>query len=697
MASYAKEKDGIFPSVCSLDCPDTCGLLVHKKDGKIVKVEGDPTHPVTQGAICNKVRNMPARIHDPNRLKYPLKRIGAKGEGKFARITWKEAIETISSKWKALIREHGAESILPYSFYGNMGILNAEGMDRRFFHRLGASQLERTICNAAGKAGYMYTLGGGYGTDPEETVHAKLFIFWGCNAVSTNMHQVTLAEKARKNGAQVVVIDVHKNQTGRWADWFIPILPGTDTALALGLMHVLFAENLVDEEFLTAHTVGHEELREHVKRYDPETVSAITKVPAEDIYKLARLYGTTSPAFIRIGNGPQHHDNGGMFVRSVACLPALTGQWHIKGGGAIKGNSDYSAVNFQVLQRPDLLKQKTRSINMNQIGEALTELDPPVYSVFVYNSNPLVVAPDTNKVKAGFAREDLFTVVHDLFLTETARYADIVLPATSAFENLDLYTSYWHLYVHLHEPVLEPYGESKSNVDVFRLLAQAMGFEEQAFKDTEEEMIRQILDREANPYLDGITYEALHEKRFMKINSSKAPKFPGRLPTPSGKIELYSTRMEKEGLPPLPTYEPIKEEEMFPLLFVSAPNHNFLNSTFSNNAKHVAMEKTPRLHIHPEDARKRGIEHGEKVRVYNNRGECELTAFVAENVLPGAVVSQGLWADEPGTKRIVNALTPSRLSDMGGGATFFSTRVEVEKLAADANGMADKKNSDSDV
>jgi anaerobic selenocysteine-containing dehydrogenase len=680
MASYATQKDGIFPSVCSLDCPDTCGLLVHKQDGKIVKITGDPAHPVTQGVICNKVRNMPARLYDPKRLKYPLKRVGTKGEGKFERITWDEAIATIAEKWKELIAQHGAESIMPYSFYGNMGILNVEGMDRRFFNRLGASQLERTICNSAGAAGYMYTMGGSYGTDPEETIDTKLFIFWGCNAVSTNMHQVTLAEKARKNGAKVVVIDVHKNQTGRWADWFIPILPGTDTALALGLMHILFAEELVDETFLAEYTVGYEELREHVKQYNPAAVSAITGVSVDDIYELARMYGRTSPSFIRIGNGPQHHDNGGMFVRTIACLPALTGQWHVRGGGAIKGNSGYASVNFQALQRPDLLKEKTRSISMNQIGEALTELDPPLYSLFVYNSNPLVVAPNGNKVREGFAREDLFTVVHDLFLTETARYADIVLPATSSYENLDLFTSYWHYFVHLHLPVIERYGESKSNVEVFRLLAEAMGFTEQAFKDTEEEMIRQMLDHPANPYLDGITYEALLERHFIKIDRSKKPKFPGKLPTPSGKIELYSKRMEKKGLPPLPTYEPIKEDEKYPLLFVSAPNHNFLNSTFSNNARHVAMEKTPRLHIHTDEARKRGIEDGAKIRVYNDRGECVLTASVGENVLPGVAVSQGLWADEPGTKQLVNALTPSRLSDMGRGATFFSTRVEVEKL-----------------
>jgi anaerobic selenocysteine-containing dehydrogenase len=402
MSSYLTQDSGIFPSVCSLDCPDQCGLLVHKKDGKIVKIQGDPHHPVTKGNICNKVRHMTERIYDRNRLSYPMKRSGAKGEGKFERISWEEAITSITAKWKDLIETYGPESILPYSFYGNMGNLSAEGMDRRFFHRLGASQLDRAICSAAGSQGYKYTMGGSFGTDPEDTVDSKLIIFWGINAVSTNMHQVALAQKARKNGAKIVVIDVHKNQTGQFADWFIPILPGTDAALALGMMHILFAEEMVDDDFLQQYTFGHEEMRNHVLQYDPSTVSTITGVPIEDIYKLARMYGKTSPSFIRIGNGPQHHDNGGMCIRTISCLPALTGQWLVKGGGAIKGNGGYLAHNTEKLQRPDLLKNKnTRTINMNLLGQALLEIDPPVKSMFVYGTNPAVVAPDANKVRKG--------------------------------------------------------------------------------------------------------------------------------------------------------------------------------------------------------------------------------------------------------------------------------------------------------
>jgi anaerobic selenocysteine-containing dehydrogenase len=679
MHSFVKQPTGVFPSVCSLDCPDQCGLLVHKQNGKIVKIQGDPNHPVTKGNICNKVRNMTERIYDPKRLKYPMKRTGAKGEGKFERISWDEAIETITAKWKELIETEGPESILPYSFYGNMGRLSAEGMDRRFFHRLGASQLDRSICSSAGSEGLKYTMGGGFGIDPEDTIHSKLIIFWGINAVSTNMHQVVLAQKARKNGAKIIVIDVHKNQTGQFADWFIPILPGTDTALALGMMHILFAENMVDNDFLKKYTVGHEELREHVVQYDPITVSGITGVPVEDIYKLARMYGQITPSFIRIGNGLQHHDNGGMCIRTIACLPALTGQWLVKGGGAIKSNSGYLALNTKSLQRPDLLQNKhTRIINMNLLGQALLELDPPIKSLFVYGTNPAVVAPDSNKVRKGLAREDLFVVVHDLFLTETAKYADIVLPATSSFENTDLYTSYWHHYVQIQQPVIERYGESKSNVEVFQLLAKKMGFEDQCLYETEAEMISQALNNPNNPYLEGIDYETLVKKQYVKANVK--PLLPGKLLTPSGKIELYSRKMEQDGYPPLPIYTPLVNDGDFPFLFVPGPNHNFLNTTFSNNEKHVSHEKEPRLHMNIKDALSKGIEDGDQVRVWNNRGECVLKVSVGENVLPGVVVTQGLWADSPGTKQLVNSLTPDRVADMGNGATFFSGRVDVEKL-----------------
>jgi len=684
------EENGVFPAVCPLDCPDTCGLLLHKENGRIVKVAGNPDHPITQGAICNKVRNMTERIYHPERVLYPLRRVGAKGEGKFERITWDEAIAEIAERYKGLINEHGSESILPYSFYGNMGMLGVDGMDRRFFHRLGASQLQQGICNAAGNTGWKYTMGFGGGTSPEDTLQAKLIIVWGGNLVSTNMHQVALIEKARKQGAKLVVIDVHRNRTGQRADWFIPVYPGTDSALALGMMHVLFERHLVNEEFLQQYTIGYEQLRDHVRQYTPERVSAITGVPAEDIVSLALMYGQTSPTYIHIGNGLQHHDNGGMTVRTITCLPALTGQWLVPGGGAYKSNGAYGKVNDDALERPELRSNPdARTVSMNQIGEALLTLTPKIRAMFVYCSNPAVVAPDTVKVEQGLSREDLFTVVHDLFLTDTARYADIVLPATSSFENTDLYNSYWHHYVQLQEPVIPAQGESKSNVETFKLLAEAMGFEEDAFKDREEDMIRQALDFTANPYLEGITLEGLKQQRFMKLNMEPKRQFLQQLKTPSGKIELYSARMEEAGLPPLPTYMPLLEGydgerrpgdgDVYPLMFISPPNHNFLNSTFGNVGKHMELEKQPLLQIHPQDAEQRGITDGDEVIVWNDRGRYEVKASVTDKMLPGTVISQGLWWEQDGKPRRANALTSARLADMGGGAVFFSTVVEVKR------------------
>ncbi|MNW48408.1 Dimethyl sulfoxide reductase DmsA precursor [compost metagenome] len=683
------EENGVFPAVCPLDCPDTCSLLLYKKDGVITKVTGNPEHPITGGAICNKVRNMTERVYHSERVLYPLRRVGAKGEGKFERITWDEAIFEISNRYKSLIHKYGPESILPYSFYGNMGILSVDGMDRRFFHKLGSSQLQQGICNSAGNTGWKYTMGFGGGVGPDELVHTKLFIVWGGNIVSTNMHQLAMIEKMRKTGAKLVVIDVHQNRTGQRADWFIPLYPGTDSALALGMMHVLFEHDLVNESFMQQYTVGYQELQEHVKTYTPERVASITGVPAEDIIKLAIMYGETSPAYIHIGNGLQHHDNGGMAVRTICCLPALTGQWLIPGGGAYKSNGAYGGMNADALERPDLRPDPdARTISMNRIGEALLTIDPPIRALFVYCANPAVVAPDTGKVEQGLLREDLFTVVHDLFITDTAKYADIVLPATSSFENTDLYTSYWHHYVQLQEPVIPKQGESKGNVEMFKLLAAAMGYEDDAFLDNEEDMIAQALDYADNPYLKGVTLDDLKEQRSVKLNMAQKLHYLDSLSTRSGKIELYSSRMKEAGLPALPSYIPLIEGydgehrpgigNKYPLMFISPPNHSFLNSTFGNVDKLKALEKEPLLQIHPEDARSRGIADGDEVTVWNDRGRYAVSASVTDKMLPGTVVSQGLWW-EGGRNSRANALTPDRLADMGGGAVFFSTVVEVQK------------------
>ncbi len=705
----------IHQAVCPLDCPDACSLKVTVRDGKMISVTGDPNHPVTRGAICNKVRHMPQRVHHPQRVLTPLRRTGAKGQGHFQPISWDDAYDEIVHHFHSVIEKYGAEAILPYSFYGNMGELNAEGMDRRFFHRLGASRLDRTICSVAGSAGYKATMGDSIGTDPEDTVNAKLMVVWGANLASTNMHQLLYANQARKNGATIVHIDVHRNRTGQWADWFIPIRPGTDGALALGLMHVLFAENLVQRDFLRLYTTGFEELEHFVQSaYPVAKVAAITGVPEQDIVQLARMYGTTHPSLIRIGNGLQHHDNGGMTVRTISCIPALTGAWLHKGGGAIKGNSGYARLNHSALERPDLMPHPLpRTLSMNQLGDALlSSASPPVKALFVYNSNPAIVAPDILKVRSGLQREDLFTVVHDLFVTDTARYADLVLPATSSFENRDLYTSYWHLYLNLQEPILPPQGEAKSNFTLFKELAAHMGFADAAFQVTEEDMIREALLTN-NPYLQGITYEKLEEQGWLKL---QVPPFPEILKqgllTPSSKIELFSSTLQSIGLSPLPEYCPLpvrnpssesaenalegsvqssdvkskqvesnveeSEDGRFPLWFISSVNHHFLNSTFGNVESLQVPEQQPTLTMHVDDATVRGIHNHVNVRVWNQRGEIQLRAQVGNDVLPGVVVTQGLWWDDTSSgMQAVNQLTSQRLADMGGGATFFSTRVEV--------------------
>lgn len=676
----------IHQSVCPFDCPDTCSLNVYKDGDEIVKVTGNPDHPVTKGTICHKVRILKDRVYHPDRLMRPLRRIGKKGTFDFEPISWDAAFQEITQRFQSIIQHDGPEAILPYSFYGNMGLLNADGMDRRFFHRLGASQLDRTICNSAGAEGFRYTMGVNAGIDPEDTVASNLIIVWGANLVSTNMHQAIYADAARKRGATIVHIDVHQNRTAKWADWFIPIVPGTDAALALGLMHVIIAENLVNQAFVQNYTHGYPQLVEHVQKYTPAYVSQITKVPANDIIRLARLYGSTSPSFIRIGNGLQHHDNGGMIVRTIASLPALTGQWGIKGGGALKGNGWYAGFNTTGLQRPELFPSAPpRVINMNRLGDALLSAAPPIKALFVYNSNPALVAPDQNKVREGLLRDDLFVVVHDLFLTDTCRFADIVLPATSHFENRDLYKSYWHLYIQLHEPVIEPQGECKSNFTLFKELAKKMGFNEPDFQCSEEDMIQEALTT-TSPYLAGITYEKLKETGWSKLDLSQQPLFPNHMPTPSGKVEFYSEALEKLGLAALPDYTPLKEPDTYPLQLVSGPNHHFLNSTFANIASLKHAEQEPRLFMHIDDARQRNITEGDRVQIWNDRGTCYLSARVGTDVLAGVVVSQGLWwEDEAAGYQSINALTSQRLSDLGQGATFFSTRVEVLKVPIKAS------------
>lgn len=675
---------------CPHDCPDRCGLVAEIDDGRVVAVFGDPEHPITRGTICRKVMEYPSRIYGPERLLYPMKRIGPKGAAQFQRISWGEAVTTIAGRFSEIRDRHGAESILRFCYGGTMGVVQRFPVGSRFFNRLGAADHTRTICSAAGQAGYAYTMGAGRGSDPETIPDARLVVIWGVNAVSTNLHLMTQIQEARKNGAKVVVVDVHRNPTARAADQFIQLFPGTDAALALGLMNVIVGEGLHNAPFIEANTIGFDRLLPRLKEYSPDRVEGITGVPAGEIRLLAREYATIKPAFLALGNGPQHHEKGGMATRTTALLPALVGSWGIPGGGAIRSNGGYFTLNGKGLERPDLASGPLRTINMARLGPELLVADPPFRALYVWSTNPAVVLPEQDKVVAGLSREDLFTVVHEQVMTDTARYADILLPCTTCFEQEEYFTGSWHLYASYSDAAIPPVGESKSDYEVFRLLAEAMNFDEPCFRESLDEIAAAGFDNPSNPFLEGVTAERLKREKLVRLNLPTKPYLAfadGHFPTASGKIEIYSARLEAEGMDPLPTYEPAQEgrggdrdlRRRYPLQMVAPPNHHFLNSSFAEIPRLMAKEVRPTLEIHPGDAAERGISDGDQVRVWNDRGECGLHARVTDSVLPGVVASLGLWWTKHTKEGGVNRLTSTRLADMGGGATFFSNLVQVEK------------------
>ncbi|MDA8442733.1 MAG: molybdopterin oxidoreductase family protein [Peptococcaceae bacterium] len=673
-------------SVCPHDCPDTCGWQVDVQDGKVTQVSGDPDNPVTRGIICAKAQHYPARIYGSDRVLYPLKRSGPKGSGQFSRITWEEALGEITDNWQQLRARFGAQCILPYSYAGTEGVVNNASMDRRFFNRLGASKLERTICSAAGKAGYNLVYGAAKAMNPRVTPAAKLIIFWGINALETNLHQALLAQDARKQGAKLVAIDVHRNRTADWADEFYQVLPGSDGALALGLCHILVREGWSDNAWSEQFTSGAAELTTVAAEYPPERVAVLTGLTQAQIFRLAQLYAQTKPSLIRLGNGLQHHDNGGMVTRAIACLPALTGAWRDLGGGMLKQNSAYFPLNKVALERPELSQGDLRTINMNQLGRALNDLEPPIRSLYVYNSNPLAIAPEQNLVHQGLAREDLFTVVHEQVMTDTAQWADIVLPATTALEHADLYTSYWHCLLQWADPVIAPLGEAKSNIAVFSQLARRMGFTDQCFDDSTETVAAQALDL---PYWRerGITLDRLKKERFIELDIPPIPYAQGGFATVSGLAEVSSQHAAQLGLGALPRHVPLVEgpeskNEAYPLTLISPPNHQFLNSTFANIPPLRLQAGVPTIEINSIDAVARQIAQGDWVEVFNARGTCSLQAVVGNSVLPGVVVATGVWPEQDYPSGYgINSLTPGRLADMGNGATFFSNLVNVRRLA----------------
>ncbi len=688
----------IVHGVCPHDCPDTCGMRVTVEDGRAVRMEGDPTHPITRGFLCVKVNQYIEHVYSERRVLTPRRRVGPKGSGEFAAISWEEALDEIATRFAATVAEHGAEAILPYSYSGTLGLLHNYSMDYRFFYRLGATLLQRTICTAAAVEGNKYTLGSYYGTDPEQFPGAKLIICWGTNPVTSNPHLMPFLKAAQDNGATLVVIDPRRTRTAERADWHLQPLPGSDAALALGLMHVIIAEGLHDEEYVRDYTLGFDELRERAAEYPPARVAELTGIPAEELVRLARLYATTKPAVIRLQYGMQRHSNGGMLVRVVTCLPALIGSWRDPSGGLLISTSGGFGFNMQALQRPDLLgERRPRSVNMIELGAALTTLnDPPIKALFVYNADPVASAPDTNVVLAGLAREDLFTVVHDTYCTDTARWADIILPATSQLEQLDLHKAYGNYYVQLNTPAIAPLGESKPNTEVFRLLAARLGFTEPCFADSDDDLIEQALDS-THPWMAGITRERLERERWVKLTLPQnapgggfVPFATGGFATPSGKVEFYSERLRDLGHDPLPTHVPLVESAevtpelhaRYPLTLLTPKAHHFINSTFNDVNTLTRREGRPTIEISPTDAAARGIADGALVRVFNDRGECFLHALVIDRVRPGVVASPATWwASKFRGGNGINALTPSRPADMGGGATFYTNLVQVESAA----------------
>ena len=677
-------------SVCALDCPDACSLLINVDEtGRGSRLRGNPDHPITQGFLCGKVARYLEREYSPDRLLYPLRRVGAKGEGRFERLGWDSALDLIAERLQAVAREFGPEAILPYSYAGTMGLLNGSGMDRRFFHRLGASRLDRTICSSAGSAGLTEALGVRYAMETEHFRHSKLIIAWGANILGTNVHLWPFVVEARRNGAKFYVIDPRQNRTGKLADRYYAIRPGTDAALAFAMMHVITAEGLEDKDYVAAHTLGFAELKEKVKEWDPRRAAEATGIPAEDIEELAREYASTRPAAIRLNYVVQRSERGAMSARAIALLPALVGAWRDMGGGLQLSTSAAFQLNRAALERADLqmtspLGREARLVNMSQLGDALTKLDsPPVKAMVVYNSNPAAIAPDQNAIRKGLRREDLFTVVLEQFQTDTADFADVILPATTFLEHSDLYYAYGHHYLQLARPALPAPGETRRNTEVFRQLAARMCFDEPCFQDSDDDMIRTLLTG-GHPFLEGITLERLEAEHSVRLNIGETflPFAKGGFGTPSGKCEFRAESLTYEA--PVESRAGDKDlARRFPLELITPKNDDSMNGTFGNRPEVDAQ--TAVVVMHPLDAAPRGIVSGDQVRLRNDRGTCVLTAEVGERVAVGVVSSTAVrWPKRAADGNSVNMLTSQRLTDLGGGPAFYNCLVEAEKLWTEA-------------
>ncbi len=748
------ENVSIITGACPHDCPDVCSWQVAVDDttGQAFDIWGHPEHPVTLGRLCGKVDRYLERTYHKGRLTTPLKRVGTKGEGKFEPVSWQEAISDIAARLKGIIAEHGAEAVQPYSYAGTMGVLQGDGFAQRFWNRMGASRLARTICAEAGFEGYSYTIGNTIGMDTIDYAHAKLILIWGSNTLTSNLHLWPFVQQARKQGARVIVIDPANTRTAQAADEWLPIHPGTDGALALAMMQVIISEELYDADYVANYTFGFEQLAERLQKeaWTPEWAAPITGISAARIRELARDYATTRPAAIRVNYGLQRHAGGGMAIRNITCLPALIGAWSQTGGGIQLSVSGAYAFNYDIIRRSDLRQQPARCFNMNRLGDMLShdpqrlanahhhkrpidpvplpeEAGPPIHALFVYNCNPAAVSPDQSAVLDGLKREDLFTVVLEHFQTDSADYADYVLPATTQLEHWDIVRPYGHFFLPLNRPAMVPLAQALPNSEIFRRLAAAMGYDEPCFQEKDEQILEAFIRGQDNPVFKDVTWEALLANGFLRLNLPKPylPFAKGNYPTETGKCEFYSSRMARDGYDPIPAWSPPSYLESKPvsvnqsqneyhtngyygknekneknghhtnehhgknghhpnapsLVCISPPAHAFLNSSFVNVERLQRREKEPLLWVHPLDASQRHLEEGQMVRVWNELGSVTLRCRITIDIIQGTVLAPGIWWSKlSGDGRNINQITPQTEADMGAGALFYDVLVEVEPI-----------------
>jgi len=672
---------------CPHDCPDTCSFVTTVQDGVARKVQGNAEHRHTDGALCTKVSRYTERSYHPDRVLQPQRRTGAKGEGRFEPVSWDVALSDIAARLRAIAGQgtDASQAILPYSYAGTMGLVQGESIAARFFNRLGASLLDRTICSSAGAEALAHTLGGKVGMRVEQFANARLILIWGSNSITSNLHFWRHAQAAKRQGARLVCIDPRRSETADKCHDHIALLPGTDAALALALMHELIAHDWLDHDYIARHTLGWNALRERALAWPPERAARVCGIETQQIRDLARDYGACradgGPAAIRLNYGMQRVRGGGNAVRAIACLPALIGAWRQPAGGLLLSSSGQFPVQRAALERPDLRHRPARTINMNTIGDDLLrpsspEFGPAIEALIVYNSNPVAVAPESGKVVQGFAREDLFTVVLEHFKTDTADYADYVLPATTQLEHWDIHLSYGHTDVLLNRPAIAPIGQARSNTRIFRDLAHYMGFDDACFRQDDEALCRLAFG-------DPVDFDALLARGFTSLKLSDAPFADGGFPTPSGRCEFFSQRLADQGMDGLPdhvpNYEPLGSSTQYPLAMISPPARNFLNSTFVNVTSLRDIEGEPILEMNDQDAQARGLSSGAVVRVFNARGDYRCKLKVSPRARPGVVNGMGIWWRKLGMDgKNVNELTSQKLTDLGRAPTFYDCLVQVE-------------------